>query len=654
MFKLNSLTKLKETTKYNRRFHIFIISIFIFLTYINILGNNFVLDDFQFFNWPEAKSFNISAILQGAYPNEHEIKYRPIKGLIIATEYQIWKNDVFFYHLQSILIHLAIVLIIYSLVLLIAKSPPFAFLVSLLFGVHPIHTEMITFMSSSIDAFGVLFFFLSFYFYIKIAEEKKKKFYLISLLFAFLAFFTYEITFSLFVLIIFYDIVFKKINKKNLLGKIGIYSSYLLLILLFFVIRTFFIGKLQTSPYFADSFYLTFLTMIKAFVKYLEIFAFPLNLTINPVLMGGIEAYINSFYDFEPIKMQSILNPSIIFSIFIIFLLVFLFFYFLKREKIISFAIGWVFLGLAPVSNLLFPLNTIIAERYFYVSSLGTVILMTYFLTYVYRKGYKKIFMISLFIILTFYSFLTILRNADWKDEKTFFTSLSLQKQGSGEGDYYLAKYYSTRNDTNKSIYYFEKLIKTRKYYPEDTYLYLALAYSRSSKYDMVKYTFSRLELYKKNSQKNFNDLKNRSITYAQLQSKRQSITLSDFNFENVFLFSYPSLWNVQKNSNVIKLRSEKGDFSVEVTYSKLTKNISIKEHLANQFKTYGKLINQGVAKIPSVDYAYVKAWQDNDINKLQFFLFKDANVLEILVFPTDSDNMNKFNNIVNSLKFTK
>jgi hypothetical protein len=36
----------------------------------------------------------------------------------------------------------------------------------------------------------------------------------------------------------------------------------------------------------------------------------------------------------------------------------------------------------------------------------------------------------------------------------------------------------------------------------------------------------------------------------------------------------------------------------------------------------------------------------------MQFFLFKDADVLEVIVYPADSSEMREFDNILVSLKF--
>jgi len=89
----------------------------------------------------------------------------------------------------------------------------------------------------------------------------------------------------------------------------------------------------------------------------------------------------------------------------------------------------------------------------------------------------------------------------------------------------------------------------------------------------------------------------------------------------------------------------------VEMKMEKREAEISINDYLSRQNEVYGTLVNQGLAQIPDMDTAYVKVFQDQGIQKMQFFLFKTNKVVKILVYPSDPPKMKVFDKIIQTLK---
>jgi hypothetical protein len=77
--------------------------------------------------------------------------YRPLQTLSYAVDYQLWGLDPFGFHLTSVLIHAAAALLLYRLAarLLGAREPALA--AALLWAVHPVHTEAVTYVSGRSD-----------------------------------------------------------------------------------------------------------------------------------------------------------------------------------------------------------------------------------------------------------------------------------------------------------------------------------------------------------------------------------------------------------------------------------------------------------------------------------------------------------------------
>ena len=92
-------------------------------------------------------------------------------------------------------------------------------------------------------------------------------------------------------------------------------------------------------------------------------------------------------------------------------------------------------------------------------------------------------------------------------------------------------------------------------------------------------------------------------------------------------------------------------DFALRMRRTRRPASISIESFLASQATIAGQLLQQGQAKIPNTDIAFVKVWSDAGKTNLQFFLFIADAVVEIIVGPADSPRMRDFDAIASSLK---
>lgn len=113
--------------------------------------------------------------------------------------------------------------------------------------------------------------------------------------------------------------------------------------------------------------------------------------------------------------------------------------------------------------------------------------------------------------------------------------------------------------------------------------------------------------------------------------------------------FKYPKDWKVSKQNEVVKLEEKEGKMTMEIMTEKRLASVSVEEYLGRKLPISDKLVNQGLAKIPSFDLAYVKIWQAEAL-KMQFFLFKSDVVVEIRVWPGDSPLMRVFDSVVSSI----
>ena len=246
------------------------------LPYLNIFSNQFAYDDKDFFlNWQGIKSIDIGSFFAGDAPMYFHHAYRPIRGVLQSVVYQFSGTNPFGYHVFAIVIHLLNVILIY----LISKkilNKTIGLISAVIFAVLPIHTMSVTFMAASFNTAGILFLLISFYLYILFQESKDKKYFYYSLVLALIAFFTYELTLILFLLIILYDLCFKKVTK----AQIKYYISYFLGAVLFLIIRFYILKDIYREQFLTEiGFFSRMRTMSQAVIKYiyLTIFNFPLS-----------------------------------------------------------------------------------------------------------------------------------------------------------------------------------------------------------------------------------------------------------------------------------------------------------------------------------------------------------------------------------------
>ena len=461
------------------------------IVYSNIFQNQFALDDKLFMeNWPAITSWqNIGKVISTDSVPEGHLGFRPIRGLLYLLAFNLWGLHPFFYHLLSLLIHLTSTVLIYFITIRIItlinrgqsikdkKSNTVPFITALLFGIHPIHTESVTFMTAGMDNLGTLFLFGSLFLYLKAFKDlpKYSSFYILSVLLAFLAIFTYEITIILPLLFVLFDLCFgKKYKLREYFKK---YLPYFSVSFLYVIIRVFILEIGARGDYIGGSLYLTFLTMVKVIANYVYLLILPFDLSINPIISKGIWSHLDSMDTHEAILAQSFFDTQVLLSIFLIIALIAVSVYFYKKNRLITFLIGWFFISLLPVLFIV-PQALIMQERYLYVASFSFCLLLGYLITKLLNQKKDLLVLFIIFFIFATYSARTYTRNTDWYDNLTLWTRLSDKYPEDAQAAYVSAITYQ-EHDPNKALYYYQRAIKAKpgytRFHIEIGNLYLSL-----------------------------------------------------------------------------------------------------------------------------------------------------------------------------------
>ena len=432
---------------------VLLIVILSFASYFNTFGNEFVWDDHVFIlDNPDIRSFSNLPLF---FAKDVDGLYRPLRSIYYTLIYSLAGKNEFLYHFSSLFLHTAISILVFFIIFEIIGKRNIALLAALIFAAHPIHTERVANITGSFDMLGIFFMLLSFYLYIKFSKSNIKKYFLFSLLSFLIAVFSSEEAVTLPLIIVLYEFCFnrEKFNKDGLKnGIIKNYAPYFIIALFYVAIRFFFIGvRGRVEEYLAGNFFLTMLTMLKAYVNYIYLLIFPLNLT----LFHDIKA-ATTLFDFKVLASALILTAIFFFTIRN------------YKNKVLFFSVFWFFIDLIPMSNIL-PLQIFMAERYLYVPSIAFSLLASYLLIAIFNLNFKNVkvkviarygVVVFVVILLSFYIFSAINRNKDWKDNMALWSKTAATNPYNSRAHDNLGFAYELEGNEIRALEEFELAVK--------------------------------------------------------------------------------------------------------------------------------------------------------------------------------------------------
>ena len=144
------------TPELKKLFPYYLLFLGVALFYSNIFDNEFIYDDKYLIlqntylrSWHTLGQIFSSSVNSGAFRAGHF--YRPLQNILYLIIYQFWGPSVFAFHLLNIVIHALNACLLYKLGDRLGFNLVGVFCGALLWTLHPIHTEAITYMSATAD-----------------------------------------------------------------------------------------------------------------------------------------------------------------------------------------------------------------------------------------------------------------------------------------------------------------------------------------------------------------------------------------------------------------------------------------------------------------------------------------------------------------------
>ena len=208
------------------------------------------------------------------------------------------------------------------------------------------------------------------------------------------------------------------------------------------------------------------LTLPKVIIWYLRLLFLPFNLHMERRVALA----------------SSLFEPQVYLPLIVLVLIGILVLWMYKRSRLAFFSLAWFFLTLLPVSNV-FPLNAMMAEHWLYLPSLGFFLFVSLGIARALETEKKKLIVTLIVLILTFYSFLTVRRNRDWRDGLTLYQNTLKYSPGSGRVHNNLGNIYLRKGDYDRALQEYKSAVELKPDLAEG-YFNLGEVYSRRKEYD--------------------------------------------------------------------------------------------------------------------------------------------------------------------------
>jgi len=464
-----------------------------FLLYGRILHAPFIFDDNKMIleNWKIRSLDNVKRIWQAIdYPRLCFLTF-----VSFAVNYHFGGYDPFGYHLVNLLLHIGSTFLLFLFICEVFQGPfmrrqefgysgfEFALFSALIFLVHPIQTQAVTYIWSRtelLSAFGGL---ISLNLYIAGRNRKNVLCVLLSVLFFVAAVFARGnmVIWPVLIVLIevsFYDLNFRKIQSlfrtRRLLT--GIVIGVGSIALLFFVrqIASLNLGWFLTEP--IDSRWDYLLTQFRVIVTYIRLsfIPYPQNL------------------DYYFVPSRSFFEPKTLLSFLAIVITLALSARIFARRRMLAFGVLWYFFALIPVSTIL-VLSVYISESRLYFPLAGFSIFLTALifrsLPHPRRRNALLVGMIAIFAVLT------VMRNELWRSPVAIWEDALRQAPQHPRPRTVLGMLYARQGRLQEAA---ELLEQSRKWTPEFLGVQnnLGAIYMRMGRFEEAEKIFRRIIEY--------------------------------------------------------------------------------------------------------------------------------------------------------------
>ena len=401
--------------------------------YANSLDNSFVLDDFlvvidnphvrrPVHEWPDLFTLE---------PGKQV--YRPLRTLSYAIDYQLGGSAPFFYHVSNIVYHWLAACLVFALSRRLLSAAAFGTSLAILSGqpgwknwialgtaliwaLHPIQTDAVTYISGRRDVLAGLFFLIGSYAFLRLRTLEQARLSVrcwwasVALSAFFVGALAKEVVLIFPAVFFAYDWCREYARDKSVWQNIYNIS----------VVHRWLYVPFVPAGILAAIYYYPFLSNItgwhgggplatwstvpRIWLHYIQLLVYPYTLNAD---------YWRAF----PVSPNFWHAPALFAAVLIMLLLSSIVWAARRGQRLVAFSGAWFFITLLPMSHII-PHREMVAEHYVYIPSVGFGLLVCLGLAQLAQRWRRRHLGIGLgLVLLLIYSGRTLVRNQDWQDE---------------------------------------------------------------------------------------------------------------------------------------------------------------------------------------------------------------------------------------------
>lgn len=430
---------------------IFIISV---VTYWNAILCPFIWDDYPLVVDNKYKSINNSLAFFGSEFFDTDLEnpdsgsegyYRPMVLVSVVLDYFFFGLKPWGFHLTNVLIHGINSVLIFLLILILFKRRDIAVFSSVLFAIHPINADVVSYISGRTDSLCLMFMLISFLAYVLSQRYRGSiSIFVLSVIAFFLSLASKENAAVLPLLLVSYEICCGE-KKKSVILKL---IPFAVVFIIYVYLRSqalnssisYFIGSL-------DKVHWRLYNMAPVLLRWFSKLVFPYHI------------YFEDFT--RPIAyFISLLHLA---SAAVLLMGALLILYFGRKNRVLLFGFLWVVITLLPVIHIM-PvyqyLRMFTSQHSMYIASIGLYLIAGLGVCGLYRKiKFKSLLVVPGIFLAVLFPLRTMARTEDWRDPIRFYekeksiSPFSIRVIQNLGNEYFLA------GNFDKSLEQFETLI---------------------------------------------------------------------------------------------------------------------------------------------------------------------------------------------------
>ena len=413
------------------------------LVYANSLQNPFHYDDAHSIvdnphirDLGKVPAFFVDPTLFSVDPDN--AMYRPLLLTSFALNYAISGYQVWSYHLVGLALHLGCVYLLFLIGGMLLKNRLAAGLAALIFGVHPVNSETLNYISSRSEVLAGFFVLLGVWAFLRWRQGQGSGVVVVAAYLAGLL--SKSVAMVLPAVLLGYDVLFtpgtwrRHLRLYSALGLVG--GGYLAAVWSFLRKASI---EAPVRPY-SEQFW----TQVKALVFYIKLLLWPRGLNV----------------DHQFLISDSLLDPFAASAFLFILSLLALAFYHRQRHPLLLFLLFFGLMTLAPAS--LIPLNVLVNEHRLYLPSAAFALALSYAGGRLAQKGllWKRGVTGLAVLLLVFYASTTVSRNQVWQSEYTLWRDAAAKAPLMARPYFYLGKACASRGQGEAAIAAFEHALR--------------------------------------------------------------------------------------------------------------------------------------------------------------------------------------------------